>query len=293
MFRYILALFFLGFYFSPLFAKTPHLERVYLTRSDSKSLVDKVTAAAVPLIAVSSSIPADKGSNHRPLKLIYSPQLEGQDCGGGAPFHGEVQGVLPANTSLRAMKAFKVMSNPGWFKKLLMKVISKIPGLYLGRGYPQTHLLVETPDKKLFVMSELLFYHLTMGYKQNLYLSPKGNKDRTGSKVMSHFQAMSRLKKRKVQRVRLEIELSEEYFEKCGYAQVSGKKSQVLKSEDEGPRVLERIEKLIKKHDSLYTLQNMKPVSHHQVEIDVDYKGLIFLMLNSYFLQIKEVVVLP
>ena len=103
------------------------------------------------------------------------------------------------------------------------------------------------------------------------------------------IQTMWNLKKKgeRRQRISLQFEDIREYDEKCGYYRFPEEQIQINPTE-EIKNSIEAAFKLVKTHSEDYNFENVK-IRSNQIEMDVSYKGLAFLILNSSPLHIKNI----
>ena len=91
-----------------------------------------------------------------------------------------------------------------------------------------------------------------------------------------------------IQRVLLRFELSKERDEKCGYGWPKGQEPKRIEPSKEIKTLIERTLRIMEENKSAYTFKKVK--SHvNQIKMDIDYKSLAFLILNSSPLRIKDI----
>ena len=257
-----------------------HAESVTLAVGQGKTVVDmwnddrlnKTVRLPHPLVVLRKVPPLLKER-----ELRAPPSLQGRGCGGRdkVNFSLKVEKILPAKEPLKVMKVFVVLNNPGVIKKFFYKVLS-LKNWHTFRGGPLIYYQVQDSKKQEYVMSELHLY-------KDFYITdfPHAVKP---SVVLSRFKT-SLVNKTRI--VKLELESVEEHIEKCNYYEsVEDKKSRIQKQKQATQKMINSLLKAERSLGQGIVLQNFQQ-STRQVEVNI--KGLIWLMFNSSALRIKNI----
>ena len=239
------------------------------------SLLNKTVQVPHPLIVISDfqhTSPIITKLN----RLIMAPFLDGRRCGitNKAVFSDRIEKILPANTPLITTRVFKVVRNPGVIRNLVIKLMSlKELGV---KGGPPTYYLVKYSDEEQSAVSVIRIY-------DGLFYIYKG----TGARKAAHVMAEFAEKGEGLKRVLLHFENIREYDKKCGYYRFPEEQKKINPAKEMKESIEAALE-LIETHSQNYDFGNIE-VRKGQIEMDVSYKGLVFLILNSSPLHIKDI----
>ena len=247
-------------------------EDIYLWKG-KHSLIDETISIPHPLIVTSYTQPIASDIFQRVNKILKAPYLDGGQCSLNKDpyFSRRVEGILPPKTPLAVIKAFYVLKKSGLFRKLILKLIDfmEIPG----KGGPEIYYLVRTLKNQEFIIASSTYFY-TYGSLQA----------KKAACIISDFTEGDE----EIQRVLLRFELSKTHDEKCGYGWPKGQEPKRIKPTEETKILMKRTLRIIEENRSVYTF---KKVNNHinQIEVDIDYKSLAFLILNSSPLRIKDI----
>ena len=260
------------FLFGWFFSVSAGAEEVYLWKGEH-SLIEKTISIPHPLIITSYTKPVSSDIFHKVNRILKAPYLDGGDCSLNKDqyFSRRVKGILSPKTPLIVIKAFHVLKNPGLLRKLILKLTDfmEIPG----KGGPAIYYLVKGLNNQDFIVDSVIYF--------STYGSSRAKK---AVRIISNFTEANK----KIQRVLLKFELSKEHDEKCGYGWPKGQEPKRMKPTTEIKILMERTLRIIEENRLIYTFKNVNSHSN-QIEVDVDYKALTFLILNSSPLRIKSI----
>ena len=247
-------------------------EDIYLWKGNH-SLIGEIISIPHPLIVTSYTQPASSDVFQRVNRVLAAPYLDGALCSLNKDqyFSRKVEGILPPKTPLEIIKAFHVLKDPGLLRTFVLKLIDffGVPG----KGGPSIYYLVKgLKDQEFIIASSVYFY---------TYGSPRAKK---AARIISDFTEVDQ----NIQRILLRFELSKEGDEKCGYGWPKGQEPKRMKPTEEMKIIMEKVLQMMEKYSSAYVFENISSHSN-QTEVNVNDKALVFLILNSSPLRIKNI----
>ena len=245
---------------------------VYLWKG-KHSLIGETLSIPHSLIVTSYTHSVSSDVFQKVNRVLVAPYLDGANCSLNKDqyFSRRVEGILPPKTPLEIIKEFHVLKDSGLLRSFVLKLIDffGIPG----KGGPSIYYLVKDLKNQQFIMNSLVYF---VTYGSSRY--------KKATRIISDFTEAGK----SIQNILLNFELSKEGDKKCGYGWPEGQEPKRMNPKEELKIIMEKALQRIKKYRPVYVFEDVRSRSN-QIEVNVDDKALVFLILNSSPLRIKEI----